>query len=978
MSCSRNWHGLFNEKLRQRLTECLDRNARPEPICVDVIVKDWNKTRSVGTYLGEHREDTDFEERPTHGEPIKEVHRWRKRRREKEEGVGRASIIPATDVFAQRFAHVQHGPTFERFEWKSEVLWQMIEAVQGSIRELEMMQSNSDGSTKIGCRYGVVRGDEQYNNVGAPMTTKLVAVYLDNSCLYQIVCASIVAMGYAFVPLHRQWPSRIISEVVEACGAMTVFWSRPTSYHGDGHSKTASRDVPGGLGLPTCAELLPDERSKSPKQIWYSELKCSHASSGELSVSIEHTCRHGAEERDSQMMQHAEVLQRRSPGFSSASEIVSTAYIMRTSGTTQGHASQGKYVVGTIRGILNRIKWFEMEHPSSVGKSLTTDRDVLAFLTPNCFVDHVWQTFASLCSDIQTIAIPLGLYMDDYLLLLAIKEFRISHLVLTPSKWQRLVNARCSVHDAFGSIKVAISSGELLSTHLLKQLKSALHPRCKIMNIYGSTEVSADATCFECSDFYTLEDHLCGAHGWVPVGKPICNTIVSLSMQFKTNDRLGDEYLQSISPGKKQVGMIWCGGIGVCNGYLDLSNDTEMVRSKFAMFRDFGELQAHFDYTIKDNRLDFPAKRSQTPEESSIWMFCMGDLGFIDDSGDLVVIGRADMTTKVGGHFIQIEEIENLLENIEGIVRAFATVVEIEGRSVVAACIVQNDGSNLSESQIQCMCRQRVDMMNFIPEYIFELENLPLTCSGKLDRKLLQKIAMEKVEKQRKLHSTGRVDAILTESEVHAIVAKCLHIVAFEPTESLFDLGANSIAIQKIASRLNLSPNQVIDHPTVRRLTKVRENRVALPGQINRQQGSDVNFSRQMKIPLLWKFVSDSCIDVPPCVLGSTVFCCSHKGLVAALHVEDGHVLWTTSLNSTIAGKLGASGSLLVVPRETEIVCLNESNGNILWKKSGLCVAGQSGAYFDEHENIWIGTHNLGLVVLSASTGANQLFCLIL
>jgi hypothetical protein len=406
---------------------------------------------------------------------------------------------------------------------------------------------------------------------------------------------------------------------------------------------------------------------------------------------------------------------------------------------------------------------------------------------------------------------------------------------------------------------------------------------------------------------------------------------------------------------------------------LDLSNNRETERSKFALFRDLKELQSHFDYTIIGN-LDFPAERTQTPEESSIWMFCTGDLGFIDDCGDLVVIGRADTTTKVGGHFIQMEEIENMLESIQGIVRAFATVVEVEGRRIVAACVVKkktdDDGSNLSESEIQCICRQRVDMMNFIPEYVFDLEKLPLTSSGKLDRNLLQNMAKEKIEK---FHFGGPVDAILTEKEVHAIVAKCLHIAAFEPTESLFDLGANSIAIQKIASLLNLSPHQVIDHPTVRRLTKVRENRVALPGQRNRQQRSDVNFNRQKKIPLVWKFLSDSCIDVPPCVSGSTVFCCSHKGLVAALHAEDGHVLWTRSLNGTFAGKLGASGSLLVVPGETEVVCLNASNGNIIWKKSGLCVASQSGAYFDKHENIWICTHNLGLVVLRITTGTKWL-----
>ena len=217
MSCSRSWNGPFYEKLRQRLTQCYERNAGTEPVCVDVIVKDWNNASSWGAFT-EQGAATGLEEGPAHvvrDEHTNEDRRWRKRRR----------------------------PTFEKFEWKSEVVWQMIEAVQRSIRELETMQSASDARAKIGCRYAVVLGDARYG-VKAPISTKLVAVYLDNSCLYQIVCASIVAMGYAFVPLHRQWSRNVISEVMEACGAMTVFWSQPYS---TGCCKPASRGAPGGL-----------------------------------------------------------------------------------------------------------------------------------------------------------------------------------------------------------------------------------------------------------------------------------------------------------------------------------------------------------------------------------------------------------------------------------------------------------------------------------------------------------------------------------------------------------------------------------------------------------------------------------------------------------------------------------------------------------------------------------------------------------
>jgi len=874
---------LLYAKLRNRINACLISSEGIEPICVDVLMREVGLlVKGVGT-LGEQGIDDTFK-----GSSHLSVDEATNINKTKKRKAGKDWIDRTDRVATEEHRGRQKGEKFEfeKLEWKPAIVWRLIQVVQCSIRDLEIMQRNA-GSANLGCCVAV-RGDEQY----CVPKTKVVAVYLDNSCLYQLVCASITAMGYAFVPLHRQWSSNVMSEVLEACGAMTVFWSE----NHDTRYATAKRGVPGGLGRPPCWRRGGDQNSLG--QLWCSELKFSDASE-ELNLCVEHTCQGEREEvAGSKRMQHA--------GGCLTHPELSTAYIMRTSGTTKIPGGQSRYVLGTMRGILNRIEWFESEYPSQAGTQ-AAQRDVLGFSTPNCFVDHVWQMFAPLCSNIQTVAFPFGVYMDDKLLLKAIKQFRITHLVLTPSKWQRLVKARCSVHDAFGCIKVAISSGELLTSNLLGQLRKVLHPKCKILNIYGSTEVSADASWYECSNFCALDKHPYGGNMWVPVGKPIQNTTVALSMHGVTDDRLEDRDMQSISYSGKQVGMIWCGGVGISNGYLDLSNNTDRQQqgSRFAIFRDFNELKARFDYILKGN-LCLLGQGTQIQEESSIWMFCTGDLGFIDDDGDLVVIGRADPSSKVGGQFLQIEAIEHFLESIQGIVKAFATIVEIEGQKVVAACTVQ-DGSNLSESQIQFMCRQKGDVMSYIPQHIFEVGDLPLTYSGKLDRHLLQEMVtamvMEKIERRTRLNLVVPEDAILTEREIYAIVADCLHIVAFEPTENIFDLGANSVAVQKIASILNLSPNQVIDHPTVRRLTKVR-NRVLQPnasGHVNGQKHSPVKLNRNEKIPLLWKFVSDSCIDLPPCVSMSTVFCCSHTGLVAALKIEDGHVLWTRALNCTLS-----------------------------------------------------------------------------
>ena len=57
-------------------------------------------------------------------------------------------------------------------------------------------------------------------------------------------------------------------------------------------------------------------------------------------------------------------------------------------------------------------------------------------------------------------------------------------------------------------LRVVISSGEPLQEQLLMQLQDALPPHCTILNVYGCTEVSADATCFDATS-WQREAHSC-------------------------------------------------------------------------------------------------------------------------------------------------------------------------------------------------------------------------------------------------------------------------------------------------------------------------------------------------------------------------------------------------------------------------------------------------------------------------------------
>ena len=63
-------------------------------------------------------------------------------------------------------------------------------------------------------------------------------------------------------------------------------------------------------------------------------------------------------------------------------------------------------------------------------------------------------------------------------------------------------------------MKVVISSGEPLNRGLANQLQQQLPPGCKLLNVYGSTEVAADATCFEVTNTRQVEGSSSNAMPW--------------------------------------------------------------------------------------------------------------------------------------------------------------------------------------------------------------------------------------------------------------------------------------------------------------------------------------------------------------------------------------------------------------------------------------------------------------------------------
>jgi len=123
------------------------------------------------------------------------------------------------------------------------------------------------------------------------------------------------------------------------------------------------------------------------------------------------------------------------------------------------------------------------------------------------------------------------------------------------------------------------------------------------------------------------------------------------------------------------------------------------------------------------------------------------DLAIVDEDGYFSIIGRIDDMIIRGGENVYPREIEEYLytnKKIEEV--AIVGVPSQRYGEEVAAFIRLLDGEDATDEEIKNFCKEGISRFK-IPRYIFFVNDLPMTASGKIKKIDLRKIAQEKLEK---------------------------------------------------------------------------------------------------------------------------------------------------------------------------------------------------------------------------------------
>jgi amino acid adenylation domain-containing protein len=350
------------------------------------------------------------------------------------------------------------------------------------------------------------------------------------------------------------------------------------------------------------------------------------------------------------------------------------AYGIYTSGST----GTPKGVLGLHRGAVNRLAWMWQTYPFAA-------EEVCCQKTSLNFVDSVWELFGPLLQGIRSVIIPDAVVKDPPRLVHTLAAQQVTRLVLVPSLLRVILDTVGTLGQQLPRLRLWISSGEPLPVDLLRRFQQCL-PHSVLLNLYGSSEVSADITWY---DLRLMGD----AAGSVPIGRPIANTQIYLL----------DTYLNPVPVGVP--GELYAGGDGLARGYL---NRGELTAERF----------------IPNPFSDKPGTR----------LYKTGDLARYLPDGTIEFLGRTDHQIKLRGLRIELGEIEAVLRQHLAIREVVVTAREdMPGDTRLVAYLVPLQRPTPTPGALRRFLKAKLPEYMIPTAFVF-LDALPLTSSGKVNR----------------------------------------------------------------------------------------------------------------------------------------------------------------------------------------------------------------------------------------------------
>ncbi|KJB85423.1 hypothetical protein AZ66_24720, partial [Paenibacillus sp. E194] len=413
------------------------------------------------------------------------------------------------------------------------------------------------------------------------------------------------------------------------------------------------------------------------------------------------------------------------------------AYVIYTSGTT-----------GKPKGVL-------IEHRQVV-RLLFTDRsrfdfgdtDVWTLFHSYCFDFSVWEMYGALLYGGKLVIIPKQTAQDPAAYLQVLKQEQVTIVNQTPTAFYHLADAELRCADKRLSVRKVIFGGEALEPLQLKRFREK-YPETQLINMYGITETTVHVTYKE----LTADDIGLSKSN---IGSPI-PTLTAYVL---------DAARQPVPIGIP--GELYVGGAGIARGYL---NRPELTAERFVA----------------------------NPFITGERVYRTGDLARWLPDGNLEYLGRIDHQVKIRGYRIELGEIETQLLRHEQVKE---TIVLARKSStgdphLCAYVVVYGEHGELDVAELRRYLGQHLPSY-MIPSFFVELERMPLTSNGKIDRQALP---------SPEGHAVTGIEYVAPRTEQEAQLAevwqRVLGLDRVGAKDNFFDLGGHSLKATTLVAQMH-------------------------------------------------------------------------------------------------------------------------------------------------------------------------------
>nr|WP_314534438.1 non-ribosomal peptide synthetase [uncultured Pseudomonas sp.] len=425
--------------------------------------------------------------------------------------------------------------------------------------------------------------------------------------------------------------------------------------------------------------------------------------------------------------------------------------------------------------------------------------DVLMQKAPISFDVSVWECFWPLITGCQLVLAGPGEHRDPHRIAQLVQEHGVTTLHFVPPLLQLFIDEPLVAECT--SLRRLFSGGEALPAELRNRVLAQL-PAVQLHNRYGPTETAINVTHWHCR----AED---GERS--PIGRPLGNVIC----------RVLDEQLNPVPLGVP--GELCIGGIGLARGYL--------------------------------GRAGLTAERFVADQQGAR-LYRTGDRARWNADGVIEYLGRLDQQVKLRGFRVEPEEIEARMLGLDGIAQA---VVQVRDGQLIGYFTAQG---SLDEQQVKtALAAELPEYM--VPALLMRLDAMPLSPSGKLDRRALPEPVWqvrEHVEPETPL-----------QQQIAGIWREVLGLPNIGLRDDFFALGGHSLLATQIISRTRQACDVELPLRTLFEASELgafveqvgliqasgQRNQQTAIAKVDRSQPVPLSYSQQ-RMWFLWQMEPDS------------------------------------------------------------------------------------------------------------------------